>query len=293
VSDMRWVELERLLENTIGLEVASVGPETISAAIRRRLRVVGLSQEAAYLRKVLSSPEELQALIDAVVIPETWFFRDGSPFALLGEFAVAVWRGKRATMPLRVLSAPCATGEEAYSIAITLFEAGLPPGGFVVHAIDISRESLRRAERGSFGRNAFRTFDPTCQAAHFNRSGNEFSVRPLLRAAVHFAHGNLMNARFLAGEAPFDAIFCRNLLIYLTRAGRQRVIGTLDRLLAVGGMLVVGHAEMIPELTAHFQPSPQPGTFAYRKGKDVSAQTETAARVPRHASPRFRSGGRP
>jgi chemotaxis protein methyltransferase WspC len=278
---MRFPELERLLEETIGLDVASVGAETVTAAVRRRLREIGPLPEAAYLGRVLVSPAERQALVEAVVIPESWFFRDEAPFVLLREFA-ASRRG--AAPPLRVLCAPCAGGEEAYSIAAMLLEAGLPPEGFLVRAVDVSGAVLRRAERGCYGPGALRGLDPVRQAAHFTCAQGEHCVRPQLRASVRFTQGNLMDADFLAGEPPFDVVFCRNLLIYLTQAGRRRLIGTLDRLLAAGGMLFVGHSEAGPALAARFRPSPRPGAFAYRSARGAAA--------PAALSPP-RPGGRP
>lgn len=283
---MRFLEVERLLEETIGLDVGSVGAESVTAAVRRRLREIGPLPEAAYPARVLASPAERQSLIEAVVIPETWFFRDGAPFALLRELAAAARPARRAAGPLRVLCAPCASGEEAYSIAATLLEAGLRPEDFLVHAIDVSLALLRRAERGRYGPSAFRGADPSRQAAHFTRTEGEYCVRPLLRASVRFAQGNLMDAAFLAGEAPFDVIFCRNLLIYLAPAARRRLVGTLDRLLAAGGTLFVGHSETIPALAARFQPGPRPGAFAYR-----SARAAGAPAAP--PSSRLGLGGRP
>ena len=108
----RFVAVESLLAETIGLDVASLGGETAGAAIRRCMQGCGFTREADYLREVRRSPEEFRALVEAMLVPETWFFRDGTPFAFLREYAAEVWRASRGARPLRLLCAPCASGEE-------------------------------------------------------------------------------------------------------------------------------------------------------------------------------------
>ncbi len=266
--------IESLLAETIGLDVTSLGPEMVGEAIRRRMQGCGCEGETDYLREIRRSPKEFQALVEAMLVPETWFFRDGAPFAFLREYTTEAWRSSRGARKLRLLSAPCASGEEAYSIALTLLEAGIPPEGFQLLAADISPALLRRAEVGRYTAHSFRAGEVPFRTEYIRCSGDTFVVQPALRAAVRFVQGNLVDARFLEGETPFDAIFCRNLLIYLTPAARTRVVETLDRLLAADGILVVGHAEMLPMLAERLQPVPSPGAFAYRRPR------VTPARIP-------------
>ncbi len=290
----RFAGVENLLAETIGLDAASLGAATAGAAIRRRMQGCGCAAEADYLREVRRSPEEFRALVEAVLVPETWFFRDGTPLAFLREYAAELWRVGQGSRPLRLLCAPCASGEEAYSIALTLLEEGIPPEGFHLLAADISEALLRRAELGIYTTHSFRAGGVPSRPEYIQQSGDTFIVQPALRAAVRFFQGNLVDARFLEGEPPFDAIFCRNLLIYLTPAARGRLVNTLDRLLGADGILVVGHAEMLPVLAKRLQPVASPGAFAYRRPQAAPAPAEAPARPVqvRTLSPPAARGGR-
>src|SRR5262249_5758451 len=145
----------------------------------------------------------------------------------------------------RVLSVPCSTGEEPYSLALALLEAGVAPSSWQIDAVDLSPRHIERAGRGVFGEFSFRQTPPELRQRYFRRIAAGWEPEPALRALVRFRQGNLLAAFFLAGEEPFDLIFCRNLFIYLLPAARRRALETLDRLLAAEGWLCMGHAEPI------------------------------------------------
>ncbi|MGH7785737.1 MAG: CheR family methyltransferase, partial [Candidatus Binatia bacterium] len=127
-----------LLRRRIGLDPAALGSAAIAHAVRGRARARGLAGPAAYLAALAEDAAEWDALLESVVVPETWFFRDREPFALLSRWARAAGAARSPADPLRVLSLPCATGEEAWSIAITLAAAGIAPAAFRVEALDLS-----------------------------------------------------------------------------------------------------------------------------------------------------------
>jgi chemotaxis protein methyltransferase WspC len=149
-------EIEALLARRIGLDPVAVGPHLIARAVRQRMRELGLNDPGEYQARVGQSETELQALIEEVVVPESWFFRDERPFQWLGQYVRARWLADPARSPLRVLSVPCAGGEEPYSIAITLLDLGLPARRFHIDAVDVSARRLTAACRGVYSRNAFR-----------------------------------------------------------------------------------------------------------------------------------------
>ena len=153
---MITAEFEDLLKRTMGLDAASIGASAIERAVQQRLAASGLPETGAYLERVRASPEELQELIEAVIVPETWFFRDREAFAALARLVYEEWLGAHATGVLRVLSLPCSTGEEPYSAAMALLDAGWPAERFRVDALDISAHALAAARRGVYGRNSFR-----------------------------------------------------------------------------------------------------------------------------------------
>lgn len=188
------------------------------------------------------SPQELSELIEEVIIPETWFFRDQQPFALLGKL-VKEWQQSKEKTYLRLLSAPCSSGEEPYSLVITLLDAGWPIDKFQVVALDISARSLARAQKGEYSGHSFRGEDLSFRDRYFNRTGTAYVLKQEARSKVHFHQGNLLNQAFMAGLGLFDVVFCKNVLIYLDNAARDRAIKLLTKVMARDGVIFVGHAE--------------------------------------------------
>ena len=135
---MVLADFENLLKETMGLDVASIGSSAIERAVEKRLLACELQETHAYWERVRASEAELQELIEAVVVPETWFFRDREAFAALALTVYEDWLGAHPEDHLRLLSLPSSTGEEPYSMAIALLDAGFPANRFRVDAVDIS-----------------------------------------------------------------------------------------------------------------------------------------------------------
>lgn len=258
------VGITGLLERELGLDVSSVGSRALEAAIRRRLAVKGCDLPR-YANEVKLQRAELDALIDELVVPETWFFRDGAPFRLLARRAVEFVAAKP-LRPFRVLSMPCATGEEPYSIAICLVEAGLRLQQFAITAYDVSARNIETARLGTYGKGSFRGPSPFALTNYLELDGAKQTVIPALRNAVRFVRKNVLDRDLAADEPRFDVIFCRNLLIYLTPAARTQVVGVIDRCLHEDGIVIVGHAEAIERIDPKFRPTVDVGAFAYARG---------------------------
>ena len=256
-------EIEALLRQKIGLDPSSIGSNTIVHAVERRRLSCGLLDLTAYLTRLKSSPQELENLVEAVVVPETWFFRDREPFVYLRQF-VSEWRSRHSAGIFRVLSAPCSTGEEPYSIAMTLLQSGLIPAQFKIDAVDISHRALLKAKRGVYGKQSFRGGGVVDQSRYFQPVEGGHEIRPFVRTAIEFMQGNLLNPVFLS-EGNYQAIFCRNLLIYLDRTSRRQMIEQLDRVLAPSGLLFLGASETAQISAKHFTPIRHPFAFGYCK----------------------------
>ena len=142
--------IEHLLSREIGLCAASIGSTAIEIAVKTRMHDTGCSDFERYAANVQHSPKELRALIEHIVVSETWFFRDSDVFSTLATYANGAGRKPRAGRALRVLSVPCATGEEAYSVAITLLEVGLRESRFtdaaaaVAERVEVPRSITQR-----------------------------------------------------------------------------------------------------------------------------------------------------
>ena len=257
--------IEQLLKDHIGLDPTSLGPKAVECAAAERMRLLGIGAVSSYLALVSKSPAELEALIELVVIPETWFFRDREPFIFLSNFIRSEWKPLHAPRALRILSAPCATGEEPYSIVMTCLDCGLNQNQFVVDAIDINKNFLGKAQSAVYGRNSFRGADLAFRGRYFSQEGQAYSLKPIVRACVSFFKANILEPAGFPESAPYDIIFCRNLMIYLHDLARTKTIAAVDRLLATGGLLFVGHAEAIPALMEAFETVNHQGSFALRK----------------------------
>lgn len=261
---MNLSELEPRLEAAIGLDAGTLGPTVLRRAVERRLAATGIVDPDAYLDVLRRSPAELQALVEEVVVHESWFLRHPQAFAVLGRAAREFLASRRKT-PFRVLSIPCAGGEEPYSIALTLLEAGLPPDRFAIDAADVSQPAVDRARAGVYGPRAVRAVDHALRLRYFRNDGSTWTVGPALRAVVRFQRGNVLNLAASGLVSTYDAIFCRNLLIYQSEAARRTIIAGLRDALAPGGLLFVGHAEMLSQLDADFERLPDRGAFALRR----------------------------
>lgn len=238
-SDQRFFDF---LKERIGLDVTSVGPAIIERAVRQRTT---LSQAAAdeYWQLLQGSRDEQQALIEAVIVPETWFFRYPESFATLGKLArqrLAELNNMRA---LRILSLPCSTGEEPYSIAMALLDAGIKPHQFKVDGMDVSPLSVDKARRALYGKNSFRGQDLDYRDRHFSAEQDGHRVNETVREQVRLQVGNVLDPTLLATEPAFDFVFCRNLLIYFDQPTQQQVFEVLKRLTHVDGVLFIGPAE--------------------------------------------------
>ncbi len=273
--------VEELLRRRIGLDPATTGADLIARAARARMKAVGIDQAGAadYLALVNRSDSELQALVEEVVISESWFFRDEIPFALVADRAANGWITDPNRPPLRALSVPCARGEEAYSIAIALIDRGLPTLRFHVDAVDVSRSVIDSARLGVYTNYAFRSRDLSFRDRHFQDRTDGFALSKTVKAAVTFHQGNLLDPGLFAGRPPYDMIFCRNLMIYLDDGARERVLANLDRLLSPTGILFVGHAEQLGLLRRSFRPASDPGSFAF-----VRASSSSTFPIPAQAS---------
>ena len=265
------MQLGKLLEDVIGMDPSVLGEKTLARALRERMSACKLADEEQYLARARSSSREMEALIEAVVVPETSFFRDAGPFDFLCRYVRDEWVPGRGTEPLRILSAPCSSGEEPYSIAMVLQEAGLKPDRYGIDALDISRALLRKAERAAYTPHSFRGVPESIRDRYFVPVERQYVLKDTVRCGVRFVHGNLLDESVLAGKQPYDIIFCRNLLIYLGARARARMVKTIERLMMPNGLLFVGHAETSCFPAAKFAPLDRRRAFGFRKMKPDAA----------------------
>lgn len=268
--------IEQALARWIGLDVSTIGRPAVQRAARSRMAALGLYAPAAYAARIEADQQERDALVEEVVVAESWFFRDPQVFDFVARFALTL-AALPGRLPVRILSAPCAGGEEPYSIAMALLDAGLVPGQFRIDAVDVSRVALARAAAGRYSANAFRNADLAFRDRWFTPQAGCNWLDDRVRGQVTFAPANLLDSAFCTDREPYDVVFCRNLLIYLDAEARGRVERVLDSLLRPDGLLVLGAAEP-PILKGDWMPAGAASVFALRRG--VRATTRQPTTVP-------------
>ena len=228
---------QALLRRATGLSVSKVVAER---AVRQRMEQTGFGDSAAYLQAL--TPAEMTQLIELVVVPESWLFRDPQAFYATVELVQERWARGRAT---RILSIPCAGGEEPYSMAMALRDGGVPKQAFSIDAYDLSPGCIERAQAGVYGRNAFRAQDVAFRERYFTHVADDaYRIIDALREQVTFRQGNLLQFDTATCSRHYDVIFCRNLLIYFDKPTTRAAIANLSALLADDGMLLAGYAEV-------------------------------------------------
>ena len=267
-----------------GISTGIIGHHTLQRAVGERLEVTGLDDITAYLELLLSSPQEQQNLVELVVVPETWFFRDRQPFVHLRAHISGLIADGLPSQPLRLLSAPCASGEEPYSLAMTLLDMGLPADCFRIDAIDICRQSIRKARQAVYGKHSFRGVSEAEKTQNFQVTPQGLALNPAIRQTVHFKCANLMRCLVETGST-YDVIFCRNLLIYLEEAASQHLLESFASLMRPGALLIVGSAETGKVPPSLFQPIRESFVFGFLRREEPpslppAAASSTAAATP-------------
>jgi chemotaxis protein methyltransferase WspC len=264
---MNLLEVEHVIGERLGLDLAALGPAVSPRSIENRMRANRAQSERDYLELLVSQPRELEALAAELVVSETWFFRGGFPlFQRLAQFLATRAGARAAGSPVRVLSVPCSTGEEPYSLAIAVREIGLPTERCTIDAVDLSQTHIDRAVAAVYSSFAFREPGPDIRPLYFRQVGAHWTPLAQVRQCIHFRTGNIIAPSFLTDEAPYDLIICRNLFIYLNAEGRRRAIAALDRLLALDGILCVTPAEADRLASEHFVPEGPIEFGLYRRG---------------------------
>ncbi len=277
---MDLTNITQLLLQQIGLDHGTIGEASIELGVTARMQALRVNDVANYLARVIIDREELQALIEEVIVPETWFFRGFDQLRYMAEVG-SQWRPSFPGHSLRVLSIPCSSGEEPYSIYMFLRHHGLEPSQIRIVAADISQRSIDRATRGVYGDLSFRETGPLCDVLRhrfFERDSNQ-TVIPEVRSAVQFRQDNLVSPTFLVDAGVFDMIFCRNLLIYFDQPSRQFALQSLQRLLAPNGYVFGGHAEQLAMIDPQLQSVGPAGAFAYQRA-DVANNAARPSPLP-------------
>ncbi|HGM6860755.1 TPA: protein-glutamate O-methyltransferase CheR [Serratia rubidaea] len=252
LSDVHFRRISQLIYQRAGIVLAEHKREMVYNRLVRRLRLLGINDFGSYLAQLESdvNSAEWQAFINALTTNLTAFFREAHHFPILAEHARSRPNG------YSVWSTAASTGEEPYSIAITLSETlGQRGGGFQVWASDIDTQVLEKAQAGIYRQEDLRTLTAGQLQRYFLRGTGPHQglvrIRPELAAQVHFQPLNLLAPQWdLPGQ--FDAIFCRNVMIYFDKATQEKILRRFVPLLKPGGLMFAGHSENFSQISRDF-----------------------------------------
>jgi chemotaxis protein methyltransferase CheR len=259
-----------LVEAASGIRLHEGKTVHVAAAVRERMEALGLVDPGEYLDRVsrgAGAAEETRRLLCRVVVGETSFFRTPEVYRAVRMHLFPRLLTSGTEHPLRIWSAGCATGEEAWSLAVAAAEAaGGLTDAFRILATDLSPEFLARAREGVYSRAAIAPLPPELAGAYFRPlPGDRVEVREELRRMVTFEELNLLDAP-PPPQAPFSAVFCRNVMIYFGPEMTRRVVDMFHDALVPGGVLVLGHSETLWGISERFRVEEWKGAFYFRRG---------------------------
>ncbi len=261
-----------LFTSNFGLHFPEHKLEILESRLMPRLRANGVQRFMDYyLLLQYDLARELDPLTRAVTNNESYFFRETSQFQALGGTQIdKLCEGGPRPGKLRFLSAGCSSGEEPYTLNI--FARGLPaaltPGTLSIDGIDIDSERLELARRAVYRPTSLRALTAEQTTRYFVSHDTEgFELRQIYRRGVQFIHGNILDLASLPSQEPYDAVFCRNVLIYFSEPALKAAVENFARVVRPGGMLFLGHSESIIGLTKAFQAERIGSCIAYRRNK--------------------------
>jgi len=286
--DFYHTKIAEILRDKIGLDCSTIGKSTVEKILMQRMMSCKIDSVENYYQYLISHPEELSELLEFAVIPETWFFRDIKPFQIIHDHIRKVTIKDNLTS-VNILSIPCSTGEEPYSIAMYLLDKGLPITSFNIDAVDISHRALEFAKQGSYGNNSFRSNNyHNYQGKYFANKENFYQIHESINNKVNFSRLNILQGDYSLHN-KYDFILCRNLLIYFDAATKEKAFKNLSLSLKNTGLLFIGHSEFgsVPKkifrnlgssmsfaLTKHNNPDHKKSTDSENqvvKAKDITA----------------------
>lgn len=263
--------LKELLLDACGLQLRDDLKYVVERRLWPRLEALSLRDYGAYYRYLrfdARAREEVELAIELVVPHETYFFREPAQLDSFSRELLPMLKEDNAgSRRLRLWSAGCSSGEEPYTLAMLIDDSGLFDGWDVqIHGTDISRRMLAAARIAEYGSSALRTTTPSQLGRHFDLVGpGRYRVKAARKARVSFGHLNLLDDAGLKLLPRMDAIFCRNVLIYLEPVARRKVVHGFWEQLIPGGFLLLGHSESLLTYSTDFALVQLTGDLVYRR----------------------------
>ena len=271
MDETTFLRLRDLIYQASGLYFDQKLQPILERRLRPRVHALhlgGFEQYYLYLQFDRDRRDELQLALDSVAVHETYFFRELRALrAFSEEMLQEIATRNRSTRTLRVWSAGCSTGEEAYTLAILILESGLFDDWKIeLSASDLSQRVIAEAREGRYRAHSFRTMDDERRARYFTlQPDTSWLIDERLRVMVNFGCFNLADSRRFHIYSDLDVIFCRNVMLYFDTAARRRAVTGFHQQLREGGYLVLGASESLVTLNAPFRLAHLQNDLVYQK----------------------------
>lgn len=283
LSEHAFDHLRAIIRERAGIDFPDEKRYLLESRVRPRLVACGVSGFDEYVRYLQQEydPDEVTKLLNAVTINETSFFRHPSQFEALGEVLipeVIQQRRSNGTHKVRLWSAACSAGDEAYSLALLVEERvkpQFPHVEFEIIGTDIDTEVLEKARAGRYRKRALRNVPTAYLHKYFRRLDEAFVLHSSIREMVTFRSLNLTDAQDMRHMQDFDVIMCANVLIYFDQTQKRKVLKSMHRSLRPGGYLLVGGSEALGDAAARFEPVQEEGALLYRRPHARSSPSPT------------------
>jgi len=274
MTDEQFLQLRDFIYEKSGIYFADSKKSLLESRLTYRLKAYNFTDYEKYYYLLKYDPQagkELRALYDTITTNETSFFRSPPQIEAFAEKAlpdVMARRQRSGEKTLRIWSAGCSTGEEAYTLGIVLKEVlkdTLREWDIRIYASDISEKALRSAKQATYNEYALRSVPAEIRQRYFKAENSQFVVADEIRALVELQFLNFMDSSRMQLMKGFDIIFCRNVLIYFDDAARKKIVSHLYDNINPGGYLFIGHSESLHNITRAFKLVHFPGALGYKK----------------------------
>ena len=259
-------EIRKIIKKYSGITFEDKKKYFLENRVSQHMRELGLTSVKDYLLALRLSQERVRELVSKCTVNETYFYREFYQLEAFAEELLPEISAKK--QKIRVLSIPCSTGEEPYTIALIVNEVLGNLKRLKIVGVDIDYAALRKAEEGIYDDRSVSKLPDAYLLKYFSRNGRGWEVKPLLRRAVYFMEGNILNRHFMRSLGEFEFVFCKNLLIYFDAREQRVAAAHLYDVLADDGYLFLGHAESMSRISSAFKAVKVKEAIAYQKEEE-------------------------
>jgi chemotaxis protein methyltransferase CheR len=269
-----FIRFRDFFHQKIGIQFAESKRYFVDKRIAERARIKGCESFADYFRMLRfdTSGGETQQLINLLTVNETYFFRENYQLEALVQFVLPeIAARKRPGDTIRIWSLPCSTGEEPYSIAISVLESWPESDQYQVEILgsDVDTRVLGSAQAGVYGERSLQNVGPDLRTRYFRKLAGEHQIISELRESIEFFQLNLSSKKEMSRYRNVDIIFCRNLLIYFDDVSRREAVESIFESLTPGGFVFLGHSESMSRMSSLFSPRRLGDCTVYQRPLEV------------------------